>query len=191
MGQNNLEEHKYKFMAFTAKGLEHITEKEIKVKFPEAFIINKFDKRIIFSIDNISPKELLEFRTVDDIHFLFNYHIDIKNLNEHFIIKNLPLDMIEDAQKFISQYRHLNDTFSITTSKYKNESIDIESLKLRISKELSTFLKKEYTALDHTNFDIRIQIESSNVFFSCRIPTTSLYVRLYRKCQKNFKRDSR
>lgn len=181
--KESLDVHKYTFIAWTTKGLEHISEKEIKTIFPNAHIINVLDKRIIFSIDRLH-KKLLKFRTVDDVHFLLDSHISIKELNEKFILDNLPLGKIGETWELVSYYRHLDDSFSLTISRYRNKSIDLKNIKTRISKKIARYLKIKYTPYNHTNFDVRVHIDSSNVFYSCRISSKSLYDRSYRTCQK-------
>lgn len=104
-------------------------------------------------------------------------------MNEDFIVENLPVNAFDYALEFIRKLRKINDTFSVTVSKYKNDSINLESLKTKIAKRIADHMKRIYTALNHSNFDVRIHVESSNIIFSCRLPKTSLYVRSYRKCE--------
>jgi 23S rRNA G2445 N2-methylase RlmL len=173
-----------RFLAFVSKGLGHISEKEIRTHFAEAAILDSSDKHIIFSDDSILPKRLLELKTVDDIHFLAGYFKGVENLNEEFIVDNLPIDALDRADEFIRKLRKVNETFSITLSRYKNRSVDLGSLRARIAKRFADQTTKIYTPFDHSNFDIRIHLEQSSVIFSCRIPRISLYVRAYRKCEK-------
>ncbi len=170
------------FIAFTTKGLERITEKEIKTEFPQASIIEVLTKRVIFSTD-APPKELLKLKTVDDIHFLVKFFKDVESLDENFILKHLPLNETKEALKFISQFRKLNKNFSLTLSKYKNTSIDLDSISLQISENMEKALEMEYTPRERTNFDFRVHIDGSNLSFSCRLTEISLYNRTYRKCE--------
>ena len=82
------------YIAYTTKGLEHITEKEIKSLCSDAST-TILTKRIIFST-NISPKNLLKFRTVDDIHLLIKDSLDMtkEDIEE-------TLNKIEDVFKII------------------------------------------------------------------------------------------
>ena len=88
-----------KFVAFTTKGLEQVTEEEIKILFPKASIINVLTKRVIFSINDTRPKELLKLKTVDDIHVLLKSFENVENLNEDFILTNLPLEQIKKTME--------------------------------------------------------------------------------------------
>jgi 23S rRNA G2445 N2-methylase RlmL len=174
---------KSRFIAFVTKGLEQISAKEIRKVFPEADILDSSDKYISFSLESVSPTRLVGLKTVDDVHFLFGYFKHIENLDEDFIVKNLPVQSFDYALEFIRELRKINDTFSVTVSKFKNSSINLESLKIRIVKRIHDYTNRTYTALDHSNFDVRVHVESSNLIYSCRIPRTSLYVRAYRKCE--------
>jgi 23S rRNA G2445 N2-methylase RlmL len=180
---HNSKKPKSRFIAFVTKGLEHISAKEIGKVFPEVDILDFSDKYISFSLESISPTRLVELKTVDDAHFLFGYLKHIENLDENFIVKNLPVQSFDYALGFIRELRKINETFSVTVSKFKNSSINLESLKIKIVKRIRDYTNRTYTALDHSNFDVRIHVESSNLIYSCRIPRTSLYVRGYRRCE--------
>ena len=169
-----------RFIAFTTKGLENITEKEINYKFPNT-TTEVLTKRVIFSSNNISPKSLVELKTADDVHVLLK-SFDAEN--EDFILDNVPIDEIKEAIEYISQFRRLEKNFSITLSKYKNRTIDLESLESNVSKIMMKKLGMNYTPRNRTNLDIRIYAEGPNILFSCRIPAVSLYNRKYRKCEK-------
>ncbi len=168
-----------KFVAFTTKGLEHITEKEIKSVIPTASIIEIMTKRIAFLV-NDNLKSILELKTADDVHVLVKSFNDVDGLDEDFILRNLPSKEIKESLNLISQLRDLKNNFSLTLSKYRNDNIDLDSVKSDVSKVLEKNLEMEYTPFNHTNFDVRIHIEESNVSFSCKIPIVSLYRRLYR-----------
>lgn len=172
------------FLVFTTKGLGQISEKEIRTQFPGVNFIFNSDKYIAFSIKDISPKSLLKLKTVDDVHFLVAYFRNFENISEDFIVDNLPFSALNNAKNFIQKIRKVDDTFSITVSKHKNNQINLESLKVKIAQKFSEQTKNTYTEREHSNFDIRIHLDSSSVFYSCRIPKTGLYDRSYRKCKK-------
>lgn len=174
---------KSRFIAFVTKGLEQISAKEIRKIFPEVNIQDFSDKYISFSLESVLPTRLVELKTVDDVHFLFDYFKHVENLDEDFIVRNLPLQSFDSALGFIRELRKINDTFSVTVSKFKNPSINLESLKTKIVKRIRNNTNRTYTALDHSNFDVRVHVESSNLIYSCRISRTSLYARAYRKCE--------
>jgi 23S rRNA G2445 N2-methylase RlmL len=172
------------FMVFVTKGLEWIAEDEIKKKLPDASIVQKSDKRIVFSADSVSFEDLSNLRTVDDVHILLQQPAEIKGLSEQSVVENLPVDKINEAKDFIGGFRRLDDTFSITLSRYKNKEIDLDALESKLSKIIADRLKMRYTAMNHENFDIRVHIESSSLFFSCRLSRISSYVRSYRVCER-------
>jgi 23S rRNA G2445 N2-methylase RlmL len=170
-------------IAFTTKGLEHITEKEIKAKFPQAQIRDILTKRIIFQLHEVSLKKLLKLKTVDDVHLLVKSFENVEYLSEDFILKHLPINELKDTINFISKFQCLSENFSITMSRYKSP-INLKSLKLKVGKKIKKHLNMEYTLRDHTNFEIRIHLEGSNVSFSCRLSEASLYKRKYIECQQ-------
>ena len=172
-----------RFIVFFTKGLEHICEKEIRNNFPSVSIQYSSDKYIIFTVQSISLSKLVKLKTVDDVHFLLEYFKDIEDLNENFILENIPFITFNYTINFLQNLRRLDNTFSVTLSKYKNNNINRESLKNKIVKQIINLTKRTYTEFDHSNFDLRIHIESSNVIYSCRIPKKSLHTRSYRKCE--------
>jgi len=177
------------FIAFTTKGLEHITEREIKKEFPGVSILEILQKRILFSVDGDSKthfdlNDLLRLKTTDDVHVLIKDFKEIKNLDENFISEHLPLTEIDMSFKLISQLRVLDKTFSLTISKYKNNLVDLDSLRSQVSKKIETHSGFEYLSQDHGNFDIRIHVEGSRVLVSCRLSSISMYIRPYRICEQ-------
>ncbi len=170
--------------AFATKGIEFVAEREIRRAFPEVNIEHKLDKRIIFRLKAASLKELFKLRTVDDVQLMLKEFSDVKGLDEQFILDNAPLYEIERAVKTIEKLRPLNKTFSLTLSKYKNSEIDLNSLQQKFSEKIADSFKIAYTERDHKNFDLRVHIEASNLFFSCRIPRNSLYSRQYKLCKR-------
>jgi len=154
------------FIAFTTKGLEHVTKKEIEseLKVPITSILTK---RLIFFAE--PSKKLLRLRTVDDIHILIKDAL------------NITKEDVKDVIKQLSNFRKLNNNFSLTISKYKSD-MDLDSLRSQLSKKIEKF-GLIYTPRDRTNLDFRIHIEGSNISFSCRLLEESLYKRKYRKCE--------
>jgi len=177
------EETQMKFIAFTTKGLEKISEQELKKEFPKISIQEVQTKRIIFLIPNPNLKKFLKLKTIDDIHILLK-RIKSLSLDEGSILKQIPLEEIKYSFGSISNFRKTNKTFSLTISKYQNNSINADLLKSKMSEILSQSLKMEYAEREHSNFDIRVYIEKSNFSFSVKIPKESLYNRKYRICEK-------
>jgi len=155
------------YVAYTTKGLEHITEKEIKSICYDA-TTTVLTKRIVFSTKS-PPKNLLKFRTVDDIHLLIKDSTDTTK------------EDVEETINFISKIRNLNNNFSITLSRYKSD-IDLKSLESQLSKKIEK-LGLNYTPRDRTNLDFRVHAEDVNITLSCRLSKESLYKRKYRKCE--------
>lgn len=179
---NGIDGHIHQYIVMTTKGIEFITVHEIKKKFPEAEIIEKFPKRIIISLRSGREEELTHLRTADDVHMLLDYIINIDDLNENYIVNNLPIDKMLHAYDEIKHSRSLQETFSLTISRYLSD-INLESLKELICERIILKTPLKYTERDHSNFDIRIHIEESSVSYSCKIPANSLYLRPYKVCQ--------
>ncbi|MFX1392329.1 MAG: hypothetical protein ACFFAH_02035 [Promethearchaeota archaeon] len=55
-------------------------------------------------------------------------------------------------------------------------------LKSKLSKKIVSIIQSQYTEKDHSNFDLRVNIEAKDVLISCRVTCQPLYYRLYRKC---------
>ncbi len=185
MQKNGVFGEETKFIAFVTKGLEFITEREIKNKLPGAVIISTIDKRIIFSLKDANIRDVLRLMTVDDVHLLLSQHADTDVIiDEHYITKNLPIAAIDGARSFIQKFRKVKNTFSITVSKYKNDIVNLTALRLKLSEIMRSALSMEYTERDHANFDIRVSIETTSLVFSCRLGKLSSYARPYRKCKR-------
>ena len=177
------EKTQMKFIAFTTKGLEKISEQELREEFPEISVDEILTKRITFSIPNPNFKKFLKLKTTDDIHLLLEED-KLDFLDKENSLNKIPFEKLKSAFGLISNFRKTNNTFSLTLSKYQNNIINLDSLKSKMSSLLSQSLKMEYIEREHSNFDIRVYIEKSNLSFSVKIPKESLYNRKYRTCEK-------
>lgn len=172
------------FVAFITKGLEQVSKGELESLFPQSKIIEMSGKYILFSADKLPPNEVIKLRTCDDIHYVLGYSESADVLDENYVISRFPFSNLKQAGTYIRALRKLGSTFSITVARYKNDSINIDSLKANLARGISQITDEEYTELDHSNFDIRVNVETSRVIYSVRIPKSSLYVRHYRRCER-------
>jgi 23S rRNA G2445 N2-methylase RlmL len=159
------------FIAFVTKGLEKISADELS-SIPDLKVKTIQDKFIKFEYDG-DLNLLAKVRTIDDIS-LFNNNFNIKNDE---ILKNIDLENLKKNIEVVKNFRTVQNTFSITASIYKNENFKQDQLK----QEASDFLKKplgmSYSPMDHSNIDIRINIEEQSGFVTVKLFKESLYKR--------------
>lgn len=163
-----------KYIAFVTKGLEQISEEEIKA-LNDVTILSTKQKIIEFEyIGDIG--NLKTFRTVDDVG------IYISEISTHKLLKlklDTELGEIRKATDALRQFRDIGKNFSITISKYKSKDIKEEDLKQILSEYLSSNLNFSYTPLDHSNLDIRINISEENCLITVKVFSRSLFHRDY------------
>lgn len=162
------------YIAFVTKGLEEISKEEL-LAIEGVKIISVDQKVIRFSYEG----DITIFNnliTVDDIG------IYIADTNIRYL-SNLTLEneteKIKSLIPFISKFRNVDKTFSITLSKYKNSEIKEEEIKNNLSKYFTNVLGFDYQPLNHTNLDIRINVNQENCVISLKLFPESLYSRPY------------
>ena len=162
------------YIAFVTKGLEKISEDEIQ-SLKDTDILSTEQKTIKFEYSG-KLENLKTLRTVDDIGIYIS-EISVENLKELRI--DNELEIIKEVIDIISQYRDINERFSITISKYKNNDIKEDDLKQILSKYFSSNLNLLYTPLDHSNIDIRFNISEEKCLITIKVFTKSLFHREY------------
>ncbi|MDY6773572.1 MAG: methyltransferase domain-containing protein [Candidatus Nanohaloarchaea archaeon] len=83
--------------------------------------------------------------------------------------------------KLITSFRDVDETFSITSSRYRN-SIDLHRMEDNLVNEIQDRTGWRYTEDSHSNFDIRVHVEFKNVLVSVRLTEKPLYYRSYWTC---------
>ena len=163
-----------KYIAFVTKGLEEISEEEIKF-IKDVTILSTKQKTIEFEyLGDITNLKTL--RTVDDIG------IYISEISTHKLLKlelDTELGEIRKATDALRQFRDIGKNFSITISKYKSQDIKEDDLKQILSEYFSSSLNLSYTPLDHSNIDIRINISEENCLITVKVFSRSLFHRDY------------
>lgn len=163
-----------KFIAHLTKGLEQISEDEIRTKLV-AEIIATHQKAILFEC-NGEISHLNALRTIDDIGVY---------IGEFSTNKLLSLDLgeeilkIKDAVTLLKSFREINETYSITLSKYKSPRIDDEIFMNNLILYLNRHLNFAYTPTDHTNLDLRITVSEDKCLLTVKLFPESLYRRDY------------
>ena len=163
-----------KYIAFVTKGLEEISKDEL-LSFKNLRILDIKQKFIEFNYDG-NPLNLKTLKTIDDIG------IYISEIPANQLVKldlNSEVGLIKKAIQNIQTFRKINNTFSITLSKYKNEDIREDEMKQVLSQYFSKEFNFEYTPLNHENIDIRINITESLCLISIKLFSQSLFKRDY------------
>jgi len=157
------------------KGLEQVTEDEIS-RLSEVTFIEKGDKRIIFETE-IDPNLLVNLRTVDDIGILVGKITKVTNVRQ--ILDFLEKTNREVFQAEIKKFRVISDDISLTVSSARS-SINSKEL----VQEVAAFIKENwalsFVEFEHGNFDLKIFIDGTVVFFSIRLTERSLHNRRYK-----------
>lgn len=170
-----------KFLAYLTKGLNDVAKKEILSKIPEASIEEKSKKYLIFKADESCITDITSLKTVDDAHILLKF----KNFDEvpgtETIVESFPDESLAWARNTIEEFRDLEDDFSITISKYKNNTADLDRIEQEVSDHIEKSTGANYLQDSHSNFDIRIHLEKKNLLVSARLTEKPLYFRDYWK----------
>lgn len=162
------------YIAFVTKGLETISRDELS-SIDGVEIISVDQKFIRFSYQG-NIEALKNLKTVDDIGILIA-DIEIDSL---ITLKlDSEVDLIKKVVPFISNLRDVNRSFSLTISKYRNEEVNVEDMKLTLSKYFTDKLGFSFQPLEHTNFDIRLSMNQSICTISVKLFPESLYKRSY------------
>ena len=154
-----------RLVAHTIKGLEEITLTELKSKFKGFVLTEKRPKRVFFYADDV-PGDSTVLRTFDDLSIF------------HQRVEDASLDKIVEVVGSLDL--QINKPFSITVSIYKNKSISPDALKSVLAEKLAEKYKQEYTPLDHSSFDLRIDISQTEAEILVKVFPKSLFFRYYR-----------
>ena len=169
-----------KFIAYCTKGLEDIASKEIIRVLKGSTILKLGTKRIIFEYEG-EFDTISNLRTVDDIS-IFVEKIDLAKA--HFLdsVVNVLGDInYNDYIELIKNYREINEReFSLTISVIHYKKFPRDTIKNALAKKISENYKLKYLPKDHTNFDIRINIESNIAWIGIKLTPQSLFDRSYK-----------
>lgn len=159
--------------------MEDIAEEEIREVVPEAEIECSSEKYLIFSAEERSIESILNLKTVDDAHILLDFRELENKPDAEEVTEVFQVEEVRKAKKFIESFRSVDDVFSLATSKYRNEKIDLELLEMKVSETLEKSMDAKLVENHHSNFDIRIHLEEENILFSVRLTEKPLYFRSY------------
>lgn len=169
-----------RYIVFTTKGLEQVSVSEINHTLKDASIIEVKTKRIVFtSVSNL--KELPQLRTVDDIGILVG-RIETAQLEE--IITTAESLDFEPALTAIKKIRDIGDKFSITATIAKVRSYTSSELLQELNHIFERKLGLRFSESERSDFDIRVFIDGSEVYFSVRLTETTLHNRKYKTHSK-------
>ncbi len=170
-----------RFIAYITKGLDRVVKQEILEYVPSAEIQQTSDKYLILRAPAESASTLLDLKTVDDIHYLLTFTEHNNKPDTDVVLENSSTDDVFKAVELIRSIRTLDNTVSVTASRYKNDNIAKEDLKTTLGNRLASALSFEYTPRDHSNLDIRVHVEKNNVIESVRLTEKPLYYREYKQ----------
>ncbi len=175
------------YIAFTVKGLENISEKEILRELPGAQILKKESKAILFSFEG-EIQETTKLTTVDDICFFIKEFESYNRFRNNDLAELITKIDFSRSIARLSEFRNINaNQFSLTVSLPGLENLNTLSFKDLLSKELTKNNNWKYLEKDHENFDIRIFRGEKSIFVGVRITKKSLHEREYKS---NYKRGS-
>lgn len=169
-----------KYIAYCIKGVENILEDELRIKIQELRILENGTKRIVFDTD-ADIKKILFLRTADDVGFLANEFV-VQKIDpiEEITDRILDTDLV-DLQCKIEELRAVkNNSFSLTVGVVGNDYIDAEILKETLSEKVKDTYRWGYLEEDHTQFDIRVFIDKTQVYVSVRLTEKPLFWRDYK-----------
>ena len=165
------------FIAFTVKGLEKLAAEEVREVIYDAQIIEIQDKRVVFSSSTTYEKMAL-LRTVDDIGIL-TVKQKISTLDDVLsVLKEIDFYAV---QKNFEGFRKISlGTFSVTVSMANVKAITASDLEESTISLISQKYGWKTIEKDHTNFDIRLFIDTDTLYVSVRLGTQSLHHRSYK-----------
>ena len=167
-----------KFVAFCTKGLERCCQEELLSRCNGVTILERGPKRIIFET-RAELYEILKLRTVEDVCVLFDrgrIELSLDALTSK--LSQFDYRTMIDA---ISRWRAvLPGEFSVTvTAKGWRGVASTRVLQESIALCLSRCLGLTYLRFDHSNFDIRVFLDSDYFCIGVRIARRSLHHRSY------------
>lgn len=162
----------YKYLAHTIKGFKDVSEREITSTIPDARILEKEIKVILFESPK-TPNTIPILQSIDDLGFFVSNNQDV-------LVSKSEIHKLLNIRDIISGYRKLDDSFSITISLYKTDIDDKDALQNDFAKILSEGLHMKYTPRQHENFDIRFDVTDEQTVISIRTFSKPLFHRGYR-----------
>lgn len=171
-----------KFITYTTKGLEFVSEREIKEKLSDAKILEVADKRIIFE-SSADFNQLIRLKTVDDLGILVSTLEKVADL-DILLLETRKIDF-KAVRNTLSEYREIpSDNFSITTSLARIKAFAASDIVTSVAKLVQREHQWNFTEFDHTNFDIRFFIDHTKGYISIRVTKESLQHRNYKTSSK-------
>jgi len=161
------------YIAYVTKGLEKIAKDEIEHNLKDSAIKEVRDKYIFFEFQG-HPAELEKLRTVNDVSVLI---IKDKEFKSNDILKFIDIKKLQEIFDWIKKFRSIKNELSITVSVYKNPDVRREELATKLGKTLSKESCLAYSESDHSNFDLRINVEENRITAGVKLFSESLYKR--------------
>lgn len=167
---------------YVTKGLEDTAEKEIRERLDNPTIFEKNQKYITANVKS-NLEDVSDLKTVDDAHLLLEKQDFEEKPSSKQIVESYPLEKIQNAISKLSELRKLDDSFSITVSRYRNKQADLVEVESEIENAIAQKTGRKFEDRgEDSELDFRIHIEEKRVLYSVRIESRPLYFRDYRDC---------
>lgn len=164
-----------KLIFYSTSGLETVSLDELKLFNIKS--LNYEVKRIIGEYSH-NFQSLRKLRTIDDIGLLISeFKISKDTTNKELVSKILNFELLEII-KPLQGIRDLNESFSITISKYK-PVVEIKDFKDLLANGFKAKFGYAYTERTHENLDLRVNMDKDKVIVSVRVFEQPLYQRDY------------
>ena len=171
-----------RYLFYLTKGLENTAEREITEKLENFTVFEKTQKYIIGETED-SLSKVTGLKTVDDAHILLKKHDFPQRASTGQVLELFQGKDLENADSQISSLRDTGNSFSITTSKYKNNEANLSKLNSGLKSEIIKKTGKEYKKDNRdSKLDIRAHLEENGAIYSVRVTEKPLYFRDYREC---------
>lgn len=165
-----------KYIAWIVAGLQDIAQQELEERI-RADVHEVHKKYIIFS-SAASVQTIKTLRCIDDVS-IFVHRVEEPDVHPDALAQLIDTCDFIPAQQLISSTRALQNTFSVTISRYKNSNFSKEAAKERVASRFAAKTGLVYTPKDHTNLDIRIHVDVHTVFVGIKLFVHSLFLRAY------------
>lgn len=167
------------YIAHTVRGLEDICLQELKDNL-KVEVSEVVPKKVVF-VNGEDISLFQKLHTIDDVSILVadfpferEWFTDLSHFDQ--LVASLDFTIARDV---ISKVRELGNTFSITVTAPNLKGISQKEIQERAAEIVAAKTGWKYTEMEHTNFDVRINIEATEWFISVRLFPKPLHERNY------------
>jgi len=165
------------YVFHVVSGLETIAKQELVAN---GIVVNYIHKKIIIGEYKGDIRNFSKLLTIDDVGLILEITRDYNSNDLPSIISHTLELKLLDAIKSIKTLRTIDKKYCITVSKFKvdleNYTRDTMPILIDTINQITGY---DYVEKDHTNLDIRMDIDKEKVISSVKVFTKSLYKRKY------------